>query len=116
MEELELTDPVVVPEKVTHKYRVVSLLLNMETVTTPLGDPGLLNIQLRDNNQETTSYQYVGADAVDLIKWINTANFTTTSMHKRILQKLSNDGLLPGTVTGTPDPPVTVVTARDEGN
>lgn len=106
MEELVLTDPVVKPEEVTSKYKVVSLTLNNDTsVPVPGGQPGLVTIQLRDNLGGVFNHQYTGQTAIDYIKFINTANFTTKSLHKRILERLSNDGVLPGTVTGTPDPP-----------
>ena len=104
MEELVLTDPVVTPEQISNKYRVVSLVLNHEA-SSPGGVPGLVMIQLRDNLGLPFAHQYTGQAALDMIKWLNTANFTTKSMHKRILEKLSNDGVLPGSVTGTPDPP-----------
>lgn len=104
-EELVLTDPVVIPEKVTNKYKVVSLTFSLEQLTPPATVPGLVLIQLRDNNGESSQYTYTGQQAVDYIKFLNTANFTTKSMQRRILEKLSNDGLLPGTVVGTPDPP-----------
>ena len=108
MEELVLTDPVVEPEKVTSKFRVVSLLMNHDTVgSTPGSEPGLMVITLRDNFDKFYTHQYTGQQAIDYIKFINTANFTTKSMHKRILERLSADGVLPGTVTGAPDPPAT---------
>ena len=66
--------------------------------------PGLIVIRLRDNLNVLSSYQYFGADATQMIKTLNTANLSTKSMHKRILEKLSNDGKLVGTVTGAPDP------------
>jgi hypothetical protein len=102
MEELVLTDPVVVPEKVTSKYHVVVLTLDMEAMMIP-GEPGLINITLKDNLGVRSGYSYVGDEAIALMKQLNTANLTTKSMHKRILEKLSNDGKLPGTVTGVPD-------------
>lgn len=105
MEELVLTDPIVEPEKVTNKYRVVALTLDMEVVAgVPGTPPGLVAIKLRDNYDVPSSYQYIGPEAVTMIKTLNTANLTTKSLHKRVLEKLSNDGKLPGTVTGTPDP------------
>lgn len=105
MEELALTDPIVVPATTTAKYRVVSLTLNIESIALPSQEPGLILIELRDNNNERSSYRYEGTEATTMIKTLNTANLSTKSMHKRILEKLSNDGLLPGTVVGTPDPP-----------
>lgn len=103
MEELILTDPVVVPEKVTNKYHVISLLLDMESVMTLDGKPGFISIILKNNNNERSNYSYTGDSAIAMIKQLNTANLTTKSMHKRILERLSSDGLLPGTVTGVPD-------------
>jgi len=105
MEELVLTDPVVVPETVTAKYRVLSLTLNLEWMALPTSAPGLIAIDLKDNNDERFSHRYEGDEATDLIKFLNTANLSTKSLHKRILEKLSNDGVLPGTVVGAPDPP-----------
>lgn len=104
MEQLDLTNPVTTPPVTTANYRVQVLLLDWETIQSAEGK-GLVRITVRDNNGVVSDYQYTGPEALDLMKWMNTANFTVNSMHKRILQKLSNDGFLPGTVTGTPDPP-----------
>lgn len=111
MEELVLTTPDVVPEKVTAKYRVVSVLLNMEYpgsingIIMPGVEPGFINIDLRNEHDEPSSYQYRGKAATDMIRFLNTANLTVKSLHKRVLEQLSKDGLLPGTVQGVPDPP-----------
>jgi hypothetical protein len=108
MEELQLTDPVVVPATTTNKYHVISFTMDMEAQTVPgtgTGtEPGLVMVNLRDNNNMRTSYRYTGKQATDMIKFLNTANCSTKSMHKRILEQLSKDGLLTGTVVGTPDP------------
>lgn len=105
MEELELTDPVTTPPATTATYKVVSLALDWTRVQTPTTtEPGVVTVHLRSNLGEPFSHQYLGKEATDLMKWMNTANFSTSSMHKRILQKLSADGVLPGTVTGAPDP------------
>lgn len=103
MEELTLTDPVVVPEKVTNKYHVVAVSMDMEAMAHAT-EKGQILIRLRDNYDAPSNYQYTGSQAITLIKTLNTANLTTKSMHKRILEKLSADGLLVGTVSGTPDP------------
>lgn len=107
MEQLELADPET-EVKTTSHYRVISLHLDWELTILAGGEPGVVFIQLRDNNGELFSHKYLGNEATDMMKWMNTANFSVNSMHKRILQKLSNDGVLPGTVTGSPDPPATV--------
>jgi hypothetical protein len=117
MEELVLTDPVVKPEEVKSHFKVVSLMLDHEAVvsfTPPPAPPetGLVSITVKDNLGGKYTHQYTGNVAIDFIKYINTANFTTTSLHKRILQRLSNDGVLPGTVTGAPDPPTGVYAAE----
>ncbi len=113
MEELVLTDPEVKPEEVKNTYKVMSLLMDHEyaVVIAPPPAPsetGLLRIILKDNLGGTFMHQYVGKPATDFIKYINTANFTTKSLHKRILERLSADGVIPGTVTGTPEPPTGV--------
>lgn len=102
MEELVLTDPVVV-ETTKSKFRVISLVLDTDGMPG-MEPPAMLLINLRDNNNAPYSHTYVGQEAQDFIKFINTANFTTKSLNKRILEKLSNDGILPGTVTGAPEP------------
>jgi len=111
MEELVLTDPVVVPEKTTNKYRVVAFTMNMEHISLPSTEPGFVTIELRSNHGEPLNHAYFGNVATNMIKTLNTANLTTKSMHKRILEKLANDGIIPGTVTGAPEPPV----ADDDG-
>ena len=103
MEELALTAPVTV-STTTSKYRVITVTFGME-MTMPPAEPGAVLIELKDNNDASSSYQYTGDTAIDMIKWLNTANLTVKSMQKRILERLSADGYLPGTVVGTPDPP-----------
>jgi hypothetical protein len=107
MEELILTEPVVVPGTTTSKYRVIVLTLDLEAVLDPTGAPGYIGITLKDNLEVRSTYSYKGDEAISLMKFLNTANLSVKSLHKRILEKLSTDGFLPGTVTGTPDPPTT---------
>ena len=104
-EELILTDPIVDPETVITSYKVVGLNLDFEYPITSDQQKGLVGIRLRDNLGGSLYHQYEGDEAIDMMKWMNTANFSTNSMQKRILQKLSNDGVISGTVTGAPDPP-----------
>ena len=104
-EELVLTDPIVITEKVVNKYRVSSLNMCIDEAQIPGMPPGYIIINLKNNYDVPSQYVYSGDEAIDFIKWMNTANFTVNSMQKRVLQKLSNDGHLPGTVTGTPEPP-----------
>jgi hypothetical protein len=100
-EELILTDPIVTPD--TTKYRVSAFTMDLETVYAVTGDPGIVTIKLKDDTGKYSSYQYTGQTAITMIKQLNTANLSTKSLQKRILEKLSADGFLPGTVQGTPD-------------
>lgn len=116
-EELVLTDPVTKPAETTTKYRVMAINMDLEFFNgIGVGVPptqmpnGLIDIRLKDDIGKYLSHQYRGDEAVNLMKFLNTANLTVKSMHKRILEKLSADGVIPGTVQGTPDPP----TASDE--
>ncbi len=104
METLILTAPVVVPASTTDTYRVVAITLNLEAIAAPATVAGLILIDVRDNHDERRSFSYAGQVATDLIRALNTANLSTKSLQKRILERLSADGLLVGTVTGTPDP------------
>lgn len=104
MEELQLTDPVVAPEQVTTKYRLTSLTLSLDAVLPGASGPGVVAVALVSNLGAPLHHQYIGQPAVDMIKWLNTANFTTKSLHKRILERLTADGVLSGTVVGAPDP------------
>lgn len=103
-EELELTDPIVKPEVVTSKFRVTSLQMNWEAMPAEDGVPALMVVNLKDNNNVGRTVTYEGQVAKDYIKFINTGNFSVNSLNKRLLQKLSSDGQLPGTVVGAPEP------------
>jgi hypothetical protein len=103
-EELVLTDPIVQPEVVTSKFRVTSISMNMEALPAADGVPALMVINLRDNNNAGRTVTYEGQVAKDYIKFVNTGNFSVNSLNKRLLQKLSTDGQLPGTVVGAPEP------------
>jgi len=117
MEELILTEPEVKPEEVKNKYKVVLLTMDHEAAMTLAPPPavpemGLVLIKLKDNLGGYFTHQYTGKTATDFIKYINTGNFTTNSLHKRILQRLTNDGVIVGTVSGTPDAPTGVVVSE----
>jgi len=104
-EYLELTDPKITPEVVTSKYRVTRLMFFWMPAPAPV-EQSFVQVGLQDEHGAAFDHRYTGQEAIDLIKGMNTANFSTgNSMHKRILQKLSNDGVLPGTVSGTPETP-----------
>lgn len=104
-EEYTLTTPVVVqPEVKSTKYQIVVSTFDWEQQHIVFQVKG-------DGNRLFVEYGGVMASEADkteatkFMRTMNTANFTTKSMQKRILEKLSADGKLPpGSVTGTPDP------------
>lgn len=46
---------------------------------------------------------YNGATATTLMNQLNTANLSTKSLHRRLLERLIADGHLSGTISGSPD-------------
>jgi hypothetical protein len=60
-------------------------------------------IQVMGNNGEAISHSITGDAALTLLKALNKANLTTQSLERRVLQRLIDDGVLAGTLTGTPD-------------
>lgn len=97
-EELTLTTPIT--KTSTSTYRVAKLDLSTGSVT----EGASVNIIVISNNEERTTINYSGQTAKDYITFINTGNFTVTSLQKRILQRLVSEGKLPpGNVTGAPE-------------
>lgn len=93
-EELTLTDPIV--KTPTTTYKVQRIELNIE--------PPTVVIHVLSDIKETITVSYIKDVAKDYIRFINTGNFTTISLHRRILQRLVQEGKLPpGNVTGTPE-------------
>lgn len=65
-----------------------------------------IRILLGDGNlQQEVIYMDLPGNpkATNLMKALNTANLTTNSLHKRVINQLMTDGLVSGTVAGTPD-------------
>lgn len=48
-------------------------------------------------------HQYEGPVARDLLRALNTANLSAQSLHRRVLQRLVQDGIVTGAITGAPD-------------
>lgn len=103
-EELVLTTPEVEPAKSTTKYQVVMSIFDWEGQHVQFVVKG-------ENNRIHAQYggpmatQAEKDEATKFMRTMNTANFTTKSMQKRILEKLVADGKIPpGTVQGSPDP------------
>jgi hypothetical protein len=105
VEELSLSTPEIIPQVTTATYRLVALFLDWERTT--------IVIRLRGANGEVKSFTYGGNDpsttqaektkALNLMKALNVANLSLKSLQRRVLEQLATDGLLVGSVTGTPD-------------
>ena len=95
-EQVDLTTPITKPT--TNYYRVVLLTLDW--------DAAYIAIRLKGQNGEFLDFIYRDelplTEATTLMTTLNTANLSTNSLHKRILNKLVADGKLAGTVSGTP--------------
>lgn len=92
-EQITLAVPETKP--VNTSYRVSRLVLDW--------DGRQIVVQLRGTNGEDKSHHYNGAVALALMNQLNTANLSTNSLHKRVLQRLTADGVVSGTLSGTPD-------------
>lgn len=91
MEDLTLTTPISVTT-----YRVHRILMDWPAA--------YIEILVAPTTGEKIKCTYAGQVATTLMTQLNTINLTTSSLHKRILERLVTDGKLPaGTVTGAPD-------------
>ena len=88
MEIFNLTVPV-------GSYAVHGLYLNWTNA--------VLRIDLIGTDGGIFSHTIEGPDAIALMRGLNKANLTTKSLHKRIMEQLVADGIITGTITGTPD-------------
>ena len=93
MEQCDLTIPIT-PTTLAN-YQVTRLLLDW------YGQ--FIEITLRGSNGEVKTHTYSGSIALTLIRQLNTANFSTISLHKRIMNRLVTDGVITGAVSGSPD-------------
>ena len=89
----ELAAPVTPPTLST--YRVSALTLDWDATR--------IDIFLRGTNGEELRHGYSGTDARDMMTFLNRANLTENSLHKRILNRLITDGVINGTISGSPD-------------
>lgn len=62
-----------------------------------------IHIDVISNVGTKRSKEYTGIDATNKMVALNKANLTTKSLHKRIMEFLQADGVISGTITGTPD-------------
>lgn len=90
-EKLDLTIPDgAVPG--TTNYRVARLGLDFEN--------GSISVDVVGDNLAHKSFQF--DNVMPVVAAINTANLTTKSLQRRLLEKLIADGKLTGTISGVP--------------
>jgi len=74
-------------------YRPTALHLDWENAR--------IKVILKGEHGEYKSVVY--ENALTELKALNTANLSTNSLHKRLLNKLLTDGYLTGSISGSPD-------------
>jgi hypothetical protein len=83
------------PEPSTISYKVSQLHFDW---------PGaLIVIGLVGDDASIKTHTYTGAVATTLMVALNKANLSTKSLQKRVIEQLQADGVLVGTISGTPD-------------
>lgn len=105
-ERLTLETPIA---KATVAWRVRTLTLERglqhdaegEVVNDPTGS--FIEVLLIGEDGERKQHRWRGADADAMIVALNKANLSTTSLTKRIFNRLIADGVIAGTVAGTPE-------------
>jgi hypothetical protein len=94
-EQYALTTPIVPTGPATTTYTVRRIVLAW--------DEQLIQITLRDNNNDQITHVYQGSAATALMVALNKANLTIKSLQRRVIEQLVADGKLPaGSVTGSP--------------
>jgi hypothetical protein len=86
------------------EFRLMALDINASTreVHATLAEVGAGSFVFKPNGK-TLTCDYFGDDAEQLITQLNTMNFSTVSLQKRVIQVCGKDGKIPpGTVSGTP--------------
>ena len=63
----------------------------------------LIYIQLLGTNGEAKAFTYSGDTAETLMIALNKANLSIKSLHRRIIERLTADGFIAGSITGTVD-------------
>lgn len=92
-EQLDLTVPIIQPQRLS--YLITLMVLDWAA-------PAIIIRLLGSDNVEVRA-EYAGNTALTLLSALNTANLSTASLHKRVLQRLVADGKLPaGAVSGVP--------------
>lgn len=62
-----------------------------------------IEIRLEDDTGGSFSHFITGVNATNLMIALNKIDLTAKSLHRRIMEKLVADGVVAGTISGTPD-------------
>jgi len=90
---LTLSTPITRPSRTG--YTILFLSLDWQNAAIAI------RVQGSDGVEE--SFGYAGNEATALMTVLNSANLSTKSLYKRVIEKLQADGHLPaGSVTGSP--------------
>lgn len=94
MEELELTNPQIIPARTTTRYKLVHFAI--------WDEPPQVVVHVRGSNDELVVEREEGPAARTLIANLNTANLATKSLNRRLLEWVAGRRAdLSGTVSGT---------------
>lgn len=104
-EQIDLAAPV---GPTTNVWRIKTLTLDqgLASEAGPIAnDPtkSVIRVVLLGLNGKTLSHNWEGAGADADIVSFNKLNLSTTSLQKRIFNKLIADGVIVGTISGAPD-------------
>lgn len=94
-EQIDLTTPEAKPANPSY---------HLERLTLDI-DAGTIHVQLKGANGEALSKVYdksTTPTGAALLSALNTSNNSTTSLIKRVYQRLTADGVIAGTISGTP--------------
>lgn len=88
MEQIDLTTP-------TDHLTISQLVLDWERSNVQISMIGPNNVRL--------TYSFGGTNAMNAMLALNKADLSVKSLHRRIIEKLVADGVIDGTISGTPD-------------
>lgn len=89
------------PKPTVTEYRISELLLSWND-----GVDCTISVRLEPNVAgPEMQHRYSGAAACQMLRALNTANLSTVSLQKRIINQLLADKVLSGAVAGTPETP-----------
>lgn len=91
------------PEKLTLTANITVSDFSLVSIFFHLRDSRIV-VEVADTTGKVIACTYEGSTALALMVALNKANLSTTSLQRRILERLVQDNKLPaGNVTGSPD-------------